>query len=141
MSQIAEQMLIHLLKMLNIYSHLLEEVPLSKVASSTATATATALLPLSLPSPIKKQDKKMDKEEKFEDRKPKSFSSYRQTPQYFKLYQLLKNAHTNYKVSLKDLEDQIFLWRKKNLCQLKGIFFPKYLKKFISDIFGNIRER
>lgn len=99
MSQTAEQILTHLLKLLNIYSHLLEEVPLNKVASTTATATA--LLPLSLPSPIKKPEKKTDKDEKVEEKKPKNFSNYRHSPQYFKLYQLLKNAHTNYKVSLR----------------------------------------
>lgn len=96
LSVLAERIFIHVMKILNMYSHLLEEVPLSK-ATASATA-ATNLLPISLASPIKKHEKKLEKEDKTEERKQKNISNYKQSPQYVKLHQLLKSAHNNYKV-------------------------------------------
>ncbi|KAL0277158.1 UNVERIFIED_CONTAM: hypothetical protein PYX00_004532 [Menopon gallinae] len=107
LSVLAERIFTHVMKVLNMYSHLLEEVPLSK-ATASATA-ATNLLPISLASPIKKHEKKMEKDDKTEERKQKNISNYKQSPQYAKLYQLLKSAHNNYKVSLDTSVSEKFL--------------------------------
>lgn len=107
MSELAEGILVHVLTVLNLYTHLVKETPLSSVSESSMNSNT--FLPIL--SPSKKLDKKS--EEKGEDKKSKNSVTYKHTTQYVKLEQLLKNAHTNYKVStrwhrLNDLRRLVF---------------------------------
>ncbi|XP_050730332.1 huntingtin-like isoform X2 [Eriocheir sinensis] len=114
LTSVAEAVVQHILRVLCIYSHVLEDI---------VPGTRPSLAPLAPPaaiSPIKRRSRaetsgdknrqqspsggdKPETEEK--DRRPGrsgSIGSFAHMPEYIKMYDVLKNAHTNYKMSLEE---------------------------------------
>ncbi|CAL4185311.1 unnamed protein product, partial [Meganyctiphanes norvegica] len=108
---VAEAVVEHLLRVLCVYSHVLEE--------QTPGAKPT-LPPLQAPaglSPIKRKTRadsagekgrshspakgeKVDEDRERKNSKSMNIGSFAHLPEYIKLYDMLKNAYTNYKMSL-----------------------------------------
>lgn len=109
--ELSEQFLNHIVKLLNIFSHVLDEIvpvlPQSK-PSLPNLPSATNLSPLKrrksdmgdkakIISPMKTPEKD-DKGEK-RDTKLNSMGHFASIPHYMKIYELLKIAYNNYKVN------------------------------------------
>ncbi|KAK6634904.1 hypothetical protein RUM44_000151 [Polyplax serrata] len=121
LAQLAEEIFTHVLKVLNFYTSLVEELAHSNTTEMSATTTSSSAFPgnslLPLLSPIKKHDKKTT--DKAEEKKNKHSSGLAQTAQYTRLQQLLRNAHATYRVSLdKPVGDKFLDLLESNLFTL-----------------------
>ncbi|KAJ8928271.1 hypothetical protein NQ314_019222 [Rhamnusium bicolor] len=117
---ISEQYTVHIVKLLNVFHHILNETmpihPQSKAVLPTIPTTSNL-------SPIKRRksdlDKKvllssgkLDKEEKSEKREGIKFNSVGMfvcSPHYMKIFDVLKSSFTNYKISLESEASKKFL--------------------------------
>lgn len=110
LSNLAEMFLTHVVKLLNIFSHILDEVtPIPPQAKTLPNLpSASNLSPLKrrksdlgektkVLSPIKSPEKE-DKTEK-KDVKVNSVGGFVNIPHYMKMYEITKVAYTNYKAS------------------------------------------
>lgn len=109
MIQLSEQFLNHVIKLLNIFSHVLDEnVPLIPQAKTVLSN----LPPASSLSPIKRRKSDLGdkirnsqgKNEKEGDKKSdgvkvNTMGYFANIPHYMKIYELLRTAYNNYKVS------------------------------------------
>ncbi|XP_064096525.1 huntingtin-like [Macrobrachium nipponense] len=114
MVSVAEAVVQHIMRVLCVYTHVLEEiVPGSR-------PTLAPLAPPAAISPIKRRSRaestgeknrthspskgeKADGEEKErKSSKPGAVGTFAHLPEYIKMYDVLKNAYTNYKMSLED---------------------------------------
>lgn len=114
MVSVAEAVVQHIMRVLCVYTHVLEEiVPGSR-------PTLAPLAPPAAISPIKRRTRaestgdknrthspskgeKADGEEKErKSSKPGAVGTFAHLPEYIKMYDVLKNAYTNYKMSLED---------------------------------------
>lgn len=108
LSEISEQYLTHIVKVLNIFHHVLSEIvpvhPQSKVVLPNLPS-ATNLSPLKRrKSDLDKKvllSGKFEKEEKFEKKeasKLNMLSNFVTHPHYWKIYDILRSSFMNYKV-------------------------------------------
>lgn len=109
MPDISEQFLVHIVKMLNIFSHVLED--LVPVLPQAKTVLPTLPTPSTL-SPIKRRKsdlgdkiksspgKPIEKEEKEKKGDANILGYFVNSPYYMKLYELIRTAYNNYKVSI-----------------------------------------
>ncbi|EEB19481.1 huntingtons disease protein huntingtin, putative [Pediculus humanus corporis] len=104
LSGLSEEIFTHVLKVLNIYGHIIEEGRSSNVSDSFATNSS--FLPLL--SPVKKVDPKGPVKTEIKKNKM-SNEVVKQATQYYKLGQLLNNAYSNFKVSLEKSAGDKFL--------------------------------
>ena len=93
MSGLSEEIFTHVLKVLNIYGHIIEEGRSSNVSDSFAANSS--FLPLL--SPVKKVDPKGPVKTEIKKNKM-SNEVVKQATQYYKIGQLLNNAYSNFKV-------------------------------------------
>lgn len=124
LSELSEALLSHIMKLLNIFHHVLDEItpvlPQSKPVLANLPTASTL-------SPIKRKKSDLDKskiasagklidiqekgEKKEGVRTTSAMGYFANTPHYMKIYELLKSAYTNYKVcDLSFLKTEISCW-------------------------------
>ncbi|XP_017781525.1 PREDICTED: huntingtin [Nicrophorus vespilloides] len=116
LAQMSEVFLVHVIKMLNIFSHIIDEsvpnLPQNKLPNLPSTSNL---------SPIKRKksdlgEKKIlspsktpDKEDKKVDSKVNAMGYFANSPHYMKFYDILKVAYNNYKITLESEASENFL--------------------------------
>ena len=104
-SKLTEHYLSHMIKLLNILHYVLEDVIPSQLQSKPVLSN------LSASSPIKRRKSDLDKKvlspsktpekedkEKKDSLKPNTIGSFVHLPHYIKIYDIMRQAYTNYKV-------------------------------------------
>ncbi|RZC38340.1 huntingtin-like [Asbolus verrucosus] len=114
-SKLTEHYLTHLVKLLNIFHYVLDEI------SPSQSQSKPVLSNLSTSSPIKRRksdldksvlspSKSLEKEEKDKkENKPNAMGSFAHLPHYMKIYEVLRSAYTNYKITLESEACEKFL--------------------------------
>uniref|UniRef100_A0A1Y1K0T3 Huntingtin n=1 Tax=Photinus pyralis TaxID=7054 RepID=A0A1Y1K0T3_PHOPY len=122
LSNLTEQFFVHILKLLNIFYHVIEEISPHHVQSKPVLGN----LPTSTLSPIKRrksdlgekyksitQGRNADKEDKLDKKlenvKLNLMGQFANLPHYLKLYDLLKTSYSNYKTTLDTEASEQFL--------------------------------
>ena len=115
-SKLTEHYLSHMIKLLNILHYVLEDVIPSQLQSKPVLSN------LSASSPIKRRKSDLDKKvlspsktpekedkEKKDSLKPNTIGSFVHLPHYIKIYDIMRQAYTNYKVTLESESCEKFL--------------------------------
>ncbi|XP_018571399.1 huntingtin [Anoplophora glabripennis] len=151
--EISEQYLTHIIKLLNIFHHVLSEItpvnPQSKVVLPNLP-TATSL------SPLKRRKSDLDKKvlsgkfekdektEKKETSKLNSLGSFVTFPHYLKLFDMLRSSFMNYKISLDSEASEKFLeLLNKTVQSLSVVMEIGTLNEFsriAEDVLGYLRS-
>ncbi|XP_066998979.2 huntingtin [Anabrus simplex] len=128
LSSAAEQLLVHVVRTLNIFVHVLEEstpsIPTPK-PSLPSLPTATSLSPIkrkskntadasgeSRPrgvSPVKIASEKEDKPEEKRSSRGAAMGFFASSPHYMKIYDIVRSAYTNYKITLDSAASEKFV--------------------------------
>ncbi|XP_023290265.1 huntingtin [Orussus abietinus] len=110
-SQHLELLLVHVVRLLNIFVHVINEIPLVQSSMKSALPSLTATQSLSPKKKLLPEHKSKEKEERashsfFGKEHMGSFSS---VPHYVKLFDILKSADSNYKVTLDSEASEMYL--------------------------------
>lgn len=130
--EVTEQLLHHLLRLLNVFCHIIDEIPPTLPPNKPVLPNlppASALSPIKRRSksdasdlkiksvPIKHVPEKDDKEKKVDYTKFNAMGFFANLPHYMKLYEVLKMAYSNYKTTLDSSASEKFLHLLKTTLQ------------------------
>lgn len=98
LSRCSEQLLNHVLKLLNVLCHIIDETPL--VQQNKHPPGPTTLSPLKRRKSDLGEKFKESKDDKSDAAKTHLIGYFANSPHYVKIYDILRTAYTNYKVGV-----------------------------------------